>query len=101
VGRYDLLDYNTVKGNEALLDGYWILSLTPSWFLDHLAKSFQVKKLNNVDHPPKIFIIIYIIMLPKNAPKYIQISFQTQLILIRFSQPCDRLQGDKIQGQKH
>jgi len=45
VGRHDLLDHNTVKGNEAKLDGYWILSLTPSWFLGNLTKlsSYEVK----------------------------------------------------------
>jgi hypothetical protein len=57
VGRHDLLDYNMVKGNEAILDGYWILSLTPSWFLGHWTKSFQVKKLNSVNHPLKFFIM--------------------------------------------
>jgi len=57
VGRQDLLDHNTVKGNEAILDGYWILSLTPSWFLSYLTKLFQVMKLNIVDHPLKCFIM--------------------------------------------
>ena len=51
VGRHDLLDHNTVEGNEAIMDGYWILSLTPSGFLSHLTKLFQVTKLNSVDHP--------------------------------------------------
>lgn len=55
--RHDLLDYNTVKGNEAILDGYWILSLMPSWFLGHLTKLFQVANLNSVDHPVKFFIM--------------------------------------------
>jgi hypothetical protein len=57
VGRHDLLDYNTVKDNEAILDGYWILSLTPSWFLGQLTKLFQVTKVNSVDHTPKFFIM--------------------------------------------
>jgi hypothetical protein len=51
VGRHDLLDHNTAKGSEAILDGYWILSLTPSWFLGHLMKLFQVTKLNSVENP--------------------------------------------------
>jgi hypothetical protein len=78
VGRQDLLDHNTVKGNEAILDGYWILSLTPSWFLGHLTKLFQVTELNSVDHPLKVLSRIYTIMLQKNATKYIQISLHTQ-----------------------
>lgn len=59
MGRHDLLDHNTVKGNEPILDGYWILSLTPSWILGHLTKLFQVTKLNSVDYPPKFIMDLY------------------------------------------
>jgi hypothetical protein len=57
VRRHDLLDHNTVKGSEAILDGYWILSLTPSWFSGYLTKLFQVTKLNSVEHHLISFIM--------------------------------------------
>ena len=67
MGRHDFLDYNMIKGDEAILDGYWILSLTPSWFLCHLTKSFQVKKLNSVDHPLTFFIMSLYINVTKEC----------------------------------
>jgi hypothetical protein len=97
VGRHDLLDHNTEESNEAILDGYWVLSLMPSGFLSHLTKLFQVTKLNSVGHALIFLSWICTAMLPKNATKHFQISLHTQWILTCFGQTCDRLQEDKIQ----